>query len=64
MEALLMYVSRIVYEGCCSFQDMDSCGSSLPNSLFNLTQNYYYLPPANEDCITCDDTNNVREGGN
>lgn len=40
-----MYISRIVYNGCCSFQDTNSQGSSLPSALFNLTQNYYYVIP-------------------
>lgn len=47
-----MYVSRIVYEGCDCFQDANSQGSSLPNSLFNLTQNYYYVVSDNEDLFT------------
>ncbi len=38
-----MYISRIVYSNCCSFQDTNRQGSSLPSSLFNLTQNYYYV---------------------
>lgn len=38
-----MYVSRVQYEGCCSFQDTNSQGSSQPDSMFNLTQNYYYV---------------------
>lgn len=40
-----MYISRIVYNDCCSFQDTNSQGSSLPSALFNLTQNYYYVIP-------------------
>lgn len=40
-----MYISRIVYDGCCSFQDTNSQGSCLPDALFNLTQNYYYVIP-------------------
>lgn len=43
-----MYISRIVYDGCCSFQDTNSQGSCLPNELFNLTQNYYYVIPNDE----------------
>lgn len=38
-----MYVSRVQYEGCSSFQDTNAQGSSQPDSLFNLTQNYYYV---------------------
>ena len=38
-----MYVARVQYEGCCSFQDANSQGSSQPDCLFNLTQNYYYI---------------------
>ena len=38
-----MYISRVQYEGCCSFQDTNSQGSAQPDSLFNLTQNYYYV---------------------
>ena len=29
-----MYISRIVYDGCYSFQDTDGQGSCLPNALF------------------------------
>lgn len=52
-----MYISRIVYDGCCSFQDTNSQGSCLPNALFNLTQNYYYIisnAEENEDTIEQD----------
>ena len=38
-----MYVQRIVYEGCCSFQDVSALGSAQADSLFNLTQNYYLI---------------------
>ena len=38
-----MYIARMHYEGCSSFQDENSQGSVQPNSLFNLTQNYYYI---------------------
>lgn len=44
-----MYISRIVYDGCYSFQDTDGQGSCLPNTLFNLTQNYYYVIPYAEE---------------
>mgnify|MGYP004582751123 CR=1 FL=1 len=44
-----MYISRIVYDGCYSFQDTDGQGSCLPNALFNLTQNYYYVIPSVEE---------------
>lgn len=44
-----MYISRIVYDGCYSFQDTDGQGSCLPNALFNLTQNYYYVIPYAEE---------------
>lgn len=47
-----MYVSRIIYEGCNSFQDANSQGSSIPDSLFNLTQNYYYVLP--QYCVLID----------
>ena len=59
-----MYVSRIVYDGCCSFQDANSRCSSLPDSLFNLTQSYYYLLPNNEIDVICDAANNVSDGCN
>jgi len=38
-----MYVQRIIYEGCCSFQDISAQGSAQVDSLFNLTQNYYLI---------------------
>lgn len=44
-----MYISRIVYDGCYSFQDTDGQGSCLPSALFNLTKNYYYVIPCSED---------------
>lgn len=47
-----MYVSRVQYEDCCSFQDTNSQGSSQPNSLFNLTQNYYYVVSSDANTIT------------
>ena len=47
-----MYLSRIVYEGCSSYQDANCQGSSLPDSLFNLTQNYYYVLPQNDIIVS------------
>ena len=41
-----MYLSRIVYE------DANCQGSSLPDSLFNLTQNYYYVLPQNDIIVS------------
>lgn len=50
-----MYISRIIYDGCCSFQDENSQGSCLPSALFNLTQNYYYVIPDTEGIDNADD---------
>lgn len=50
-----MYISRIIYDGCCSFQDENSQGSCLPSALFNLTQNYYYVIPDTEGIGNADD---------
>ena len=46
-----MYLSRIVYDGCSSYQDANCQGTSLPDSLFNLTQNYYYVLPKDDIII-------------
>lgn len=42
-----MYIQRIIYEGCCSFEDTNREVSCDPNSLFNLTQNYYIIADSN-----------------
>ena len=52
-----MYVPRVQYEDCCSFQDTNSKGSSQPDSLFNLTKNYYFVVSNEADNITQCDTN-------
>ena len=46
-----MYLSRIVYDGCSSYIDANCQGTSLPDSLFNLTQNYYYVLPKDETIV-------------
>lgn len=56
-----MYISRIEYDGCNSFQDANYQGSSQPDSLFNLTQNYYCI--ISEDEISVQ-TDMVSEVGN
>lgn len=38
-----MYVPRVLYEDCCSFQDINYQSSAQADSLFNLTQNYYFV---------------------
>ena len=46
-----MYLSRIIYDGCSSYQDANCQGTSLPDSLFNLTQDYYYVVPKDDIII-------------